>query len=44
MRLGAQPLRTPADLRRLRPFEPESDTPYVIDTVKIVVSGVGAAL
>ncbi|MDP9464958.1 MAG: uroporphyrinogen decarboxylase [Actinomycetota bacterium] len=32
------PLRTPADLSRLRPFEPASDTPYVLQTVKIVAT------
>jgi uroporphyrinogen decarboxylase len=31
-----QPLRSAADLERLRPFEPESDTPYVLQTVKIL--------
>jgi uroporphyrinogen decarboxylase len=30
----AQPFRTQSDLTRLRPFEPESDTPYVLDTVR----------
>jgi uroporphyrinogen decarboxylase len=30
----AQPFRTQSDLARLRPFEPESDTPYVLDTVR----------
>jgi uroporphyrinogen decarboxylase len=29
-----QPFRTAADLQRLRPFEPEADTPYVLDTVR----------
>jgi uroporphyrinogen decarboxylase len=29
-----QPFRTAADLPRLRPFEPEADTPYVLDTVR----------
>ena len=29
------PLRTAADLDRLRPFEPEVDTPYVLETVEI---------
>ncbi|HEX2849762.1 MAG TPA: uroporphyrinogen decarboxylase [Acidimicrobiales bacterium] len=31
------PVRTPADLDRLRPLEPETDVPYVIETVKLVV-------
>jgi uroporphyrinogen decarboxylase len=30
------PLRTDADLDRLRQFEPETDTPYVLQTVKIL--------
>jgi uroporphyrinogen decarboxylase len=30
------PLRTEADLRRLRPFEPEADAPYVAKTVQIL--------
>jgi uroporphyrinogen decarboxylase len=29
-----QPFRNAADLQRLRPFEPEADTPYVLDTVR----------
>ena len=29
-----QPFRDDADLARLRPFEPASDTPYVLDTVR----------
>jgi uroporphyrinogen decarboxylase len=32
------PLRTAADLTRLRPFEPEIDTPYVLQTVKTLVA------
>ena len=32
-----QPFRSRADLRRLRPLEPAEDTPYVLDTVKLVV-------
>jgi uroporphyrinogen decarboxylase len=32
------PLRTAADLDRLRIFEPESDTPYVLQTVKILAA------
>jgi uroporphyrinogen decarboxylase len=32
------PLRAPGDLRRLRPFEPETDTPYVLQTVKILAA------
>jgi uroporphyrinogen decarboxylase len=32
------PLRTAEDLKRLRPFEPEIDTPYVLQTVKILAA------
>ncbi len=32
-----QPFREPRDLRRLRPLDPESDTPYVIETVRNLV-------
>ena len=31
-----QPFRTDADLRRLRPFEPDVDAPYVADTVRLL--------
>ena len=31
-----QPFRSEADLARLRPLEPEVDTPYVLETVKIL--------
>ncbi len=33
----AQPIREPADLRRLRPFEPEQDAPYVTEAVRLLV-------
>jgi uroporphyrinogen decarboxylase len=33
----ASPLRNAADLDRLRPFEPDTDAPYVADTVGILV-------
>jgi uroporphyrinogen decarboxylase len=33
----AQPFRTPADLDRLRPLEPDEDVPFVLDTVSILV-------
>ncbi len=33
-----QPFRTPADLDRLRPHEPEEDTPYVLETVDQLVA------
>jgi uroporphyrinogen decarboxylase len=32
----AQPFRSAADLKRLRPLEPEVDTPYVLETVRIL--------
>jgi uroporphyrinogen decarboxylase len=32
-----QPFRGAADLERLRPLDPEADTPYVLETVKILV-------
>src|SRR5215211_3216403 len=34
----AQPLRTAADLRRLRDLEPEQDTPYVLETVRTLAA------
>ena len=34
----AQPFRTADDLQRLRPFEPEADTPYVLDTVRALAA------
>ena len=36
--VASAPLRTAADLARLRPFEPEADTPYVLETVRILAS------
>jgi uroporphyrinogen decarboxylase len=33
----AEPFRTRDDLRRLRPLDPEADTPYVLETVKTLV-------
>jgi uroporphyrinogen decarboxylase len=32
----AEPFRSAADLKRLRPLEPEVDTPYVLDTLRIL--------
>ena len=32
-----QPFRTPEDLQRLRPLEPEVDTPYVGEAIRILV-------
>jgi uroporphyrinogen decarboxylase len=34
----AEPIRSAADLRRLRPFDPDRDAPYVAETVRIVVA------
>ena len=34
----SSPLRTAADLNRLREFEPEADTPYVLETVRQLVA------
>jgi uroporphyrinogen decarboxylase len=36
-----QPFRSAADLDRLRPLDPESDCPYVAETVRQVVSALG---
>jgi len=35
--VAAQPFRSAADLDRLRPFEPDTDTPYVLETVRQLV-------
>jgi uroporphyrinogen decarboxylase len=32
----AEPFRGPADLARLRPLDPEADTPYVLETCRIL--------
>ncbi len=40
--VAAQPLRTQADLARLREFEPEADTPYVLETVRQMVAALPA--
>ena len=34
----AQPFRTDSDLSRLRPFEPQTDTPYVLETVRLLAN------
>lgn len=34
----AQPFRSKSDLSRLRPLEPEQDTPYVLEAVRTVVA------
>ena len=39
-----RPLRTAADLDRLREFEPEADTPYVVKAVDILVAELPAAV
>ena len=39
-----QPLRTAADLDRLREFEPEADTPYVVKTVDILSAELPASV
>ncbi len=38
------PFRGPDDLARLRPLEPDSDTPYVIETVEILVKELSVPL
>ena len=38
----AQPFRTEADLARLRPFDAEADTPYVLETVRQMVAALPA--
>src|SRR3954453_18597211 len=40
----AEPFRTAADLERVRPLEPEIDTPYVLETVKILVGEIDVPL
>jgi uroporphyrinogen decarboxylase len=37
-----RPLRTRDDLARLRPLEPEEDTPYVLETVRNLVDQLGS--
>jgi uroporphyrinogen decarboxylase len=39
-----QPFREEADLARLRPFEPEADTPYVLDTVRTLAKELDPAV
>ena len=36
--VATDPFRSAADLRRVRPFEPETDTPYVIETIRILAT------
>jgi uroporphyrinogen decarboxylase len=43
----AEPFRGPADLARLRPFEPATDAPYVAETVRLArreLAGSGVAV
>src|SRR4051812_47712949 len=40
----AEPFRSEADLDRLRPLEPEVDTPYVLETVKILAGELSVPL
>jgi uroporphyrinogen decarboxylase len=43
----AEPFRSDADLRRLRPFEPDNDAPYVAEAARLVakeLDGTGVAL
>ncbi len=40
----AHPFRTVEDLSRLRPFEPEADTPYVLSTVRSLAAELPAAV
>ncbi|MDP9404335.1 MAG: uroporphyrinogen decarboxylase [Actinomycetota bacterium] len=39
-----EPFRSKADLVRLRPLEPEDDTPYVLETVRAVVAELNVPL
>src|SRR4051795_4925058 len=39
-----RPFERAADLARLRPLEPETDTPYVLETVKILVGELAVPL
>jgi uroporphyrinogen decarboxylase len=39
-----EPFRSKADLARLRPLEPEDDTPYVLETVRAVVAELNVPL
>jgi uroporphyrinogen decarboxylase len=40
----ADPFRSAADLARLRPLEPELDTPYVLETVRILAAELAVPL
>jgi uroporphyrinogen decarboxylase len=39
-----RPFRTAADLERLRPLEPETDVPYVLETVRLLARELPAAV
>ncbi|HLI72827.1 MAG TPA: uroporphyrinogen decarboxylase [Acidimicrobiales bacterium] len=39
-----RPFRAAADLARLRPLDPEQDTPFVLETVRLVARELGAAV
>ena len=36
--VAEHPFRTASDLQRLRPLEPETDTPYVLETVRMLAA------
>lgn len=40
----AQPFASAADLARLRPLDPEADTPYVLETIRTVVADLDVPL
>jgi len=42
--VAQQPFRTAADLARVRPFEPEADTPYVLETVRQLAAELPASV
>jgi len=42
--VASQPFRGAADLARLRPFEPEADTPYVLETVRQLAATLPASV
>jgi len=42
--VAANPFRSPGDLRRVRPFEPDLDAPYVAETIKLLVAELAVPL
>ncbi len=42
--VATDPFRNASDLARVRPFEPEADAPYVIETVRILVDALDVPL